>query len=400
MKHCFGIDVTVKVTIKNKSFPANLFAWLSITKISRESSKHINIAMSLLFQPLSLKSLQTRNRIVVSPMCQYSSEDGFSTDWHLVHLGTRAVGGAGIVFTEATAVSPEGRISYADLGIWKDEHVSGLARITAFIKEQGAIAAIQLAHAGRKASREVPWDGGAQTDVGGKGWEMVAPSAIPFAENERGPKEMSLADIEKVKADFRSATERAIAAGFQILEIHAAHGYLLHSFCSPVSNERTDEYGGSFENRIRLLIEITKEARAIWPAELPLFVRLSADDWLPNRPSWTIDESVKLAKILKSIGVDVIDTSSAGIHPDQQIQVGAGYQLPFAARIKKEADITTGTVGMITTPEQAETILRMEQADLIFLAREFLRNPYFPFQAAKAVHERGFKWPNQYARAK
>lgn len=356
--------------------------------------------MSFLFQPLPIRSLTAKNRIVVSPMCQYSSEDGFATDWHLVHLGTRAVGGAGIVFTEATAVAPEGRISYADLGIWKDEHVEGLQRITRFLKEQEAIPAIQLAHAGRKASYARPWEGGALIEGGKNGWQPIGPSAIPFSAGELAPKAMTLADIQRVKADFLKAAERALRAGFQILEIHAAHGYLLHSFCSPVSNQRTDEYGGSFENRIRLLVEIAKELRELWPEELPLFVRISADDWLPDREAWTIEQSIQLARVLKEIGVDVMDTSSGGLHPAQDIQVGAGYQLSFAERIKKETGMMTGAVGMINSAEQAETILRSGQADLIFMARELLRNPYFPYQAAKIVHEKQFQWPNQYARAK
>lgn len=356
--------------------------------------------MSFLFQDLPLRSLTAKNRIVVSPMCQYSSEDGFATDWHLVHLGTRAVGGAGIVFTEAAAISAEGRISYADLGIWKDAHVKELQCITRFIKEQGAIPAIQLAHAGRKASRARPWEGGALIEDGEKGWQPLGPSAIPFYAQEPAPKAMTQNDIQKVKSDFRQAAERALAAGFQIIEIHAAHGYLLHSFCSPVSNQRTDEYGGSFENRVRLLLEIVEDLRGFWPAELPLFVRVSADDWLPDREAWTIEQSIQLSGMLKGLGVDVIDTSSAGLHPDQKIEVGAAYQLSFAERIKKEAGIMTGAVGMITSAEQGETILRSGQADLIFMAREFLRNPYFPFQAAKIVHEKDFQWPNQYARAK
>lgn len=356
--------------------------------------------MSYLFQDLPLRSLTAKNRIVVSPMCQYSSKDGLATDWHLVHLGTRAVGGAGIVFTEATAVSPEGRISYADLGIWKDEHIEGLERITRFLKEQGAIPAIQLAHAGRKASRMTPWEGGGPIEDPQVAWEPIGPSAIPFHAQEAAPHAMDLNDIQQLKANFRSAAERALKAGFQIVEIHAAHGYLLHSFLSPVSNQRTDQYGGSFENRIRLLLEITEELRSIWPDDLPLFVRISADDWLPDREAWTIEDSILLSRELKKGGVDLIDTSSAGLHPDQKIKVGAGYQLSFAERIKKEADMMTGAVGMITSAEQAEIIIRSGQADLIFIARELLRNPYFPYQAAKIVHEKDFEWPNQYVRAK
>ncbi|MBX2873028.1 MAG: NADH:flavin oxidoreductase/NADH oxidase [Saprospiraceae bacterium] len=356
--------------------------------------------MSFLFQDLRLRSLTIKNRIVVSPMCQYSSKDGFATDWHLVHLGTRAVGGAGIVFTEATAVSPKGRISYADLGIWQDEHIEGLERITRFLKTQGAIPAIQLAHAGRKASRMTPWEGGGPIEDSDLAWQPLGPSAIPFHANEPAPHAMDQGDIQQLKADFRLAAERALRAGFQILEIHAAHGYLLHSFLSPISNQRTDQYGGTFENRIRLLLEITKDLRSFWPADLPLFVRISADDWLPDRAAWTIEASIQLAGELKALGVDLVDTSSAGLHPEQKIKVGAGYQLSFAERIKKEAGIMTGAVGMITSAEQAETIIRSGQADLIFIAREFLRNPYFPYQAAQLLHEKDFQWPNQYVRAK
>lgn len=333
-------------------------------------------------------------------MCQYSSKDGFATDWHLVHLGTRAVGGAGIVFTEATAVAPAGRISYADLGIWKDEHIEGLQRITRFLTTQGAIPAIQLAHAGRKASRMTPWEGGGAIEDPEVAWQPIGPSAIPFHAHDPAPHAMTLSEIQQLKTDFRLAAERAQKAGFQIVEIHAAHGYLLHSFLSPVSNQRTDQYGGSFENRTRLLLEVTTELRDFWPDDFPLFVRISADDWLPDREAWTIEDSIQLARQLKDLGVDVVDTSSAGLHPDQKIQVGAGYQLSFAERIKKETNILTGAVGMITSAEQAETILRSGQADLIFIARELLRNPYFPYQAAKIVHEKDFQWPNQYVRAK
>ncbi len=333
-------------------------------------------------------------------MCQYSSEDGFSTDWHLVHLGTRAVGGAGIVFTEAAAVSPEGRISYADLGIWKDEHIAGLARVTDFIRAQGAVPGIQLAHAGRKAGTEKPWLGGQQLPIGERGWQAVGPSAVSFREDDRPPKAADQKDIGKVIQDFREAARRSLQAGFQVVEIHAAHGYLLHSFHSPASNHRNDEYGGAFENRIRLTLEVVRAVREVWPEELPLFVRISADDWLPGRPGWTIDNSVQLAKALKDHDVDLIDVSSAGNHPGQQIETGAGYQVPFAERIKKESGISTGAVGMITTAAQAETILRTGQADLILMAREFLRNPYFPLQAAEELRVKDFGWPKQYERGK
>ncbi len=356
--------------------------------------------MAHLFQPITFRSVTARNRIAVSPMCQYSSDDGFAGDWHLVHLGTRAVGGAGIVFTEAAAVSPEGRISYADLGIWKEEHVKGLARITAFIEAQGAVPGIQLAHAGRKAGTEKPWLGGQQLPTGDRGWTAIGPSALPFRPDDRPPKAATQVDIEKVIDDFREAAARSLRAGFQLVEIHAAHGYLLHSFHSPAVNHRTDAYGGAFDNRIRLTLEVVRAVREVWPEELPLFVRISADDWLPGRPSWTIDDSVRLAHKLKDLEVDLIDVSSGGVHPEQQIAVGAGYQTPFAARIRQEAGIATGAVGLITAPAQAETILRTGQADLILMARELLRNPYFPYQAAEELRARDFEWPKQYERGK
>jgi len=356
--------------------------------------------MSQLFQSISFRSVSAPNRIAVSPMCQYSSDDGFSTDWHLVHLGTRAVGGAGIVFTEAAAVSPEGRISYADLGIWKDEHVTGLTRVTDFICAQGAVPGIQLAHAGRKAGTEKPWLGRQQLPIGERGWQAVGPSAVPFREDDHPPKAATQTAIEKVIQDFREAARRSLRAGFQVVEIHAAHGYLLHSFHSQASNHRKDEYGGAFENRIRLTLEVVRAVREVWPEELPLFVRISADDWLPGRPGWTIDDSVRLAQTLNNLDVDLIDVSSGGNHPEQQIEIGAGYQVPFAERIKKEAGIPTGAVGMITTAAQAETILRTGQADLILMAREFLRNPYFPLQAADELRVKDFAWPKQYERGK
>ncbi len=355
--------------------------------------------MSQLFSKLPLRSLTSRNRIMVSPMCQYSSEDGFSTDWHLVHLGTRAVGGAGIVMSEATAVSPEGRISYADLGIWKDEHIPNLKRITQFVEEHGAIPAIQLAHAGRKAGKNRPWEGNRTLSTEEGGWEVVAPSAISFGDGYPVPKELSKNDIEKVKENFRTAAKRALQAGFKIAEIHAAHGYLFHEFCSPLSNKRTDEYGGSFENRIRLLLEVTDIVRDVWSDKYPLFVRISGSDWVDDEPSWTIEDSVKLARELKQRGVDLIDVSSAGNSPKQKIIAGAGYQVPFAEQVKREADIATGAVGFITTAQQAETILRTGQADLIIMARELLRNPYFPLNTAKELHD-NIEWPNQYKRAK
>jgi len=356
--------------------------------------------MAHLFDPIHLRSLTARNRLVVSPMCQYSSQEGFANDWHMVHLGSRAVGGAGIVFSEATAVSPEGRITPQDLGIWQDAHLTMLRRITAFIEAQGAIPGIQLAHAGRKASHARPWEGGQQLGLDAGGWVAIGPSELAFPPDARPPKAATEADLSQIIADFGQAARRARQAGFRIAEIHAAHGYLLHSFLSPVANQRQDAYGGSLENRARLLGEVVDAVRAEWPQEWPLFVRISADDWLPDQQAWTIDQSVELARMLKPRGVDLIDVSSAGIHPDQQIEVGAGYQVPFAARIRAEAEIATGAVGMITEATQAETIVRSGQADLVLMAREMLRQPYFPLHAATELHAHDVKWPAQYERAK
>lgn len=353
--------------------------------------------MSKLFSPYTIKSVTFRNRIVVSPMCQYSATDGFADNWHLVHLGTRAVGGAGLIIQEATAILPEGRISYADLGIWKDEHIVKLKEINDFIHEQGAIAGIQLAHAGRKASAETAWNGGRQIKEGPNSWLPVAPSAIPFHEKDIDPKELSKEEIESIIQAFKAAAERSLEAGFKVLEIHAAHGYLIHEFYSPLSNKRSDEYGGSFENRIRFLLEIINAVQSVWPVDLPLFVRISATDWVPE--GWTIDDSVALAKILKAKGVDLIDASSAANIPKAPIPVAPNYQVPLAAQIRKEADMPTGAVGLITEAQQAESILQNGEADLIFLARELLRNPYFPLLAAKELGDE-ITWPKQYERSK
>jgi 2,4-dienoyl-CoA reductase-like NADH-dependent reductase (Old Yellow Enzyme family) len=354
--------------------------------------------MPHLFSPLKIKGIEFKNRIVVSPMCEYSSEDGFANDWHLVHLGSRAVGGAGLVITEATAVSAEGRITAGDLGIYKEEHIAKLKRITDFIHQHGAVAGTQLAHAGRKASHVIPWGGGAQVLSGSAGgWKTFAPSAIPFTENEEPPLALDKAGIEKVKADFKAATLRAIEAGFKVIELHGAHGYLINEFLSPFSNQRTDEYGGPFENRIRLLIEITEVVKSVWPEEYPLFVRISASEWTEG--GWSADDSVALAKILKDKGVDLIDCSSGGNIPNVKIPLKPGYQVEFAEKIRKEANILTGAVGLITEAVQADTIIQTGQADLVILARELLRDPYFPLRAA---HELGHevKWPVQYERAK
>ncbi|HET8839391.1 MAG TPA: NADPH dehydrogenase NamA [Flavobacteriaceae bacterium] len=352
---------------------------------------------SALFSPLKIKSVELKNRIAISPMCMYSSIDGFSNNWHLVHLGSRAVGGAGLIFTEATAVSPEGRITPEDLGIWKDEHIAGLKNITEFIHSQHAVAGIQLAHAGRKASTTSPWKGRKILTPENGGWETVAPSAIPFYENEIPPMAMDHKEIEKVISDFKSAAIRALKAGFKVVEIHAAHGYLLHQFLSPLSNKRTDEYGGSFENRIRLTMEVTQAVREIWPENLPLFVRISVTDWMEN--GWNEKESVALSKILKERGVDLIDCSSGALVPNAKIPVGKGFQVPFAEKIKAEAEMLTGAVGLITEAEQAEKILQEQKADLIFIARESLRSPYFPLHAAHNLGET-ISWPSQYERAK
>lgn len=353
--------------------------------------------MAFLFDPLTIRSVQFKNRIVVSPMCEYSSQDGFANDWHLVHLGSRAVGGAGLVITEATAVSPEGRITPDDLGIWKDEHIEFLKRITAFITAQGALPGIQLAHAGRKASHTSPWNGNRPLTKEEGAWTTLAPSAIGFKESDSLPKAMSMADIEQLKTDFKTATERAVEAGFKVIEIHAAHGYLLNEFLSPLSNKRTDEYGGSFENRIRLLLEIVEVIRSVFPESLPLFVRISASEWIEG--GWLADDSVQLAKILKTKAVDLIDCSSGGNSYNQKIAVRPLYQVSFAEQVKREAEILTGAVGIITTAQEAEDILQQGKADMIVIARQFLRDPYFPLHAAKELNA-AVQWPVQYERAK
>lgn len=353
---------------------------------------------SQLFSPLQIKSVSFKNRIVISPMCQYSSVDGFANDWHLVHLGSRASGGAGLIIQEATAVSPEGRISPEDLGIWKDEHIEKLKTITAFIKSQNAVPGIQLAHAGRKASVTSPWKGNKKLDTSQGGWQTVAPSAIPYHDSEPFlPEALDRNGIQKVIVDFKAATKRAVEAGYEVLEIHAAHGYLLHQFLSPLSNFRTDEYGGSFENRIRIVLEILAAVQAEWPENLPLFVRISATDWADG--GWDIEQSVQLSRILKEKGVDLIDVSSGGAVSHQKIQLEPGYQVSFAEKIKKETGILTGAVGLITTGQQAEAILQNEQADFVLFARESLRNPNLGLDFAKALATE-VDWPKQYERAK
>lgn len=353
--------------------------------------------MAQLFTPLRIRELEFKNRIAVSPMCQYSSQDGFANDWHFVHLGSRAVGGAALVMTEATAVSPEGRISPVDLGLWKDEHIQQLRKITDFIIQQGSLPGIQLAHAGRKASRTEPWNGSRPIPPSQGGWTPVAPSAIPYSADSIVPVTLSQEGIDNVISNFHHAAERALTAGFKVIEIHAAHGYLIHEFLSPLSNKRTDKYGGVFENRIRLLVEIAESIRLVWPKEYPLFVRLSTTDWLEG--GWTIDDSVALARVLKSEAVDLMDCSSGGIVPEVRIPASPGYQVPFAEKIRKQTGILTGAVGIIVKSDQAEAIIANGRADLIFMAREFLRDAYFPLRAARELgHD--VRWPVQYERAK
>ncbi|MEN0055837.1 MAG: NADH:flavin oxidoreductase/NADH oxidase [Mucilaginibacter sp.] len=354
--------------------------------------------MANLFSPLTIKNIELKNRIAISPMCEYSSEDGFANEWHLVHLGSIAVGGAALVITEATAVSPEGRITFADLGIYHDDHIPKLKQIIDFAHAQGTIMGIQLGHAGRKASHVQPWLGGKQIPSDQQnGWKTVAPSAVAFTEGEEVPIELDKAGIEKIKADFKSAAGRALIAGFKVIELHGAHGYLLHQFMSPVSNKRTDEYGGSFENRIRLTLEVVDAVQEVWPKENPLFIRISATDWTEG--GWTADESVALAKILKDKGIDLIDVSTGGNVANAKIPLKPGYQVEFADKVKKESGILTGAVGLITTAQQADEIIREGEADIVSMAREILRDPRFPLRAA---HELGheIKWPVQYERAK
>ncbi|MBI3803332.1 MAG: NADH:flavin oxidoreductase/NADH oxidase [Nitrospirae bacterium] len=353
--------------------------------------------MAGLFEPFTLRDITFQNRIVVSPMCQYSSRDGFANDWHLVHLGSRAVGGAGLVFTEAAAVLPEGRISPQDLGIWSDPHIAPLKRITCFIQEQGSFSGIQLAHAGRKASTYRPWEGQGVAPEAEGGWrKIVAPSPLPFAEGYGVPEALTEAGIQEVVNGFAEAARRALEAGFSVIEIHAAHGYLLHEFLSPFSNRRPDRYGGSFENRTRLLREVVTAIRGVWPDRLPLFARISATDWAPG--GWDIDESIELARQLNPLGVDLFDCSSGGNRPDVKIPVAPGYQVPFAERIRREAGLPTGAVGLITSPTQAEEIIRNGRADLVLLARAFLRDPYWPLHAASEF-DVPIPWPPQYLRA-
>jgi 2,4-dienoyl-CoA reductase-like NADH-dependent reductase (Old Yellow Enzyme family) len=352
--------------------------------------------MSKLFSPLVIKNITLRNRIVMSPMCQYSSTDGFTNEWHMVHLGSRAVAGTGLIITEATAVSPEGRITPGDLGLWDDKFINGLRSIVSFIHLHGAVAAIQLAHAGRKASCAVPRKGGKQLEQKQGGWQTVAPGNIPFLSGDRAPVPLNKEGILKVISDFKTAAGRAFAAGFKVIEIHSAHGYLLHEFLSPLSNTRTDEYGGSFENRTRLLRQVIAAVKSVWPAENPLFVRISSTDWTEG--GWTLEESVNLAGTLKDMGVDLVDCSSGGNVYDARIPFSPGYQVQFSETVRKTG-ILTGAVGLITKAGQAESILQEEKADLVFLGRELLRNPYFALHAARELGA-DITWPAQYLRSK
>jgi 2,4-dienoyl-CoA reductase-like NADH-dependent reductase (Old Yellow Enzyme family) len=349
-----------------------------------------------LFSPLRLREIELKNRIVVSPMCEYSAKDGHPQAWHLVHLGSRAIGGAGLVFTEASAVEERGRISSADAGIYDDAHVETWRPIVEFIRTHGAVPGMQLAHAGRKASTAPPWTGGKPVSPQDGGWVPVGPSAVPFDAGYTAPRELTIAEISEIVGAFKKSAERAHAAGFEVIEIHAAHGYLLHQFLSPLSNTRTDEYGGSFENRIRMTLKVVRAVREVWPSRLPLFVRVSATDW--KEGGWDLAQTIELARQLKALGVDLMDVSSGGAVPGVKIPFGPGYQTGFAEAIRKEAGMATGAVGMIMEPVQAETILSTEQADLIFLARELLRDPYWPRRAAKVLDVK-IKAPAQYERA-
>ena len=371
----------------------------------RESAPHgcptdaahdIEIPEIDLFTPLDLRSVRLRHRIAMSPMCQYSARDGFADDWHLVHLGSRAAGGAGLVIVEATAVEPIGRISPGDLGIWSDAHAEPLARIARFVRSQGAVPGIQLAHAGRKASCRVPWEGGARLRNHEGGWDVVAPSPIPFNEGDPAPIELDTSGMERVVEAFEAAARRALKAGFEVIEIHSAHGYLLHEFLSPLSNQRQDQYGGSLENRMRFVIHVADRVRKIVPDALPLLVRISATDWAPD--GWDVDDSVVLAQSLKEVGVDLVDVSSGGTIPRARIPLESGYQVPFARRIRDETGVMTGAVGLIGTPQQADEIITAGDADLVFLGRELLRDPYWPVRAQHTLEEEP-TWPIPYGYA-
>lgn len=353
--------------------------------------------MAHLFSPLKLRDLTIPNRIFISPMCQYSSPDGKANNWHYVHYGSRAVGGAGLILIEAMAVTPEGRISPEDLGLWSDEHAASFTAMLAFIKEQGSVVGVQLAHAGRKAAVEPPWLGGQPLDSNNRGWQPIAPSPIPFAPGHQTPREATAEDLDKIARQFAEATRRALTAGFQVVELHAAHGYLLHQFLSPLSNCRKDEFGGSLENRIRFPLHIAKLVREIWPANLPMFVRISATDWVKGGLS--LEQSLEFCQQLKSLGVDLIDCSSGGLVHDAVIPAGPGFQVPLATEVKNKVNIATGAVGLITDPAQAEQIIATELADAVLLGRKLLADPYWPLHAARVLGE-NHPWPVQYERAK
>jgi 2,4-dienoyl-CoA reductase-like NADH-dependent reductase (Old Yellow Enzyme family) len=361
-----------------------------------ETRQDLGVPEVDLLTPLNLRGVTFRNRIAVSPMCQYSAENGIANDWHLVHLGSRAAGGAGLVIVEATAVLPEGRITPKDVGLWSDEHIEPLARIARFVEGQGAVAGIQLAHAGRKASCDAPWKGGAALSPAQGGWQVVGPSPIAFSLESPTPAALTKEGIETVIAAFEAAARRALTAGFKVIEIHSAHGYLLHEFLSPLSNERADEFGGSLENRMRLVLQVAERLRSIMPEELPLFVRISATDWAPG--GWDDTQSVELAKRLKRLGVDLIDVSSGGLIPNAKIPMQRGYQVPFARRIRDEAEIRTGAVGLITNAEYANQIVTGGDANMVLIAREFLRDPYFALNAERALGAEP-DWPVQYGYA-
>ena len=353
--------------------------------------------MSKLFSPLKIRGLTIPNRIFLSPMCQYSTPDGKAGSWHQVHLGTRAIGGCGLIMTEATAVSPEGRISPDDLGIWNDEQMTALIPVVDFIRRHGAVAGIQLAHAGRKASTDAPWRGGKPLPKAQRGWQPLAPSPLPFAPGSAQPRELSGADLDSIEEEFVCAARRALQAGFQVIELHSAHGYLLHQFLSPLSNHRTDEFGGTLQNRMRFPLRIAAAVRAELPAEVPLFVRLSASDWVTG--GWDLNQSLEFCAALKQLGIDLIDCSTGGLVATAEIPTGPGFQVPFAAAIKTKAGIATGAVGLISEPAQAEQIVATAQADAVFIGRELLRNPYWPLRAARELAV-DTVWPEQYLRAK
>jgi 2,4-dienoyl-CoA reductase-like NADH-dependent reductase (Old Yellow Enzyme family) len=361
-----------------------------------DTAHDIDIPEVDLFTPIDFRGVRLRHRVAMSPMCQYSAHDGFANDWHLVHLGSRAVGDVALVIVEATAVEAIGRITPADLGLWNDEQIEPLARIVRFVKEQGAVPGIQLAHAGRKGSCRVPWEGGARLLRSEDGWDVVAPSTIPFNEGEPTPIELDLDGIERIVHAFEEATRRALRAGFEVIEIHSAHGYLLHEFLSPLANRRTDEYGGSLENRLRLVVHVAMRVRKIIPEHLPLFVRISATDWVDG--GWDINQSVVLARSLKEVGVDLIDVSSGGAVPHARIPIGSGYQVPFSRRLRAEAEIETGAVGLIASAQQADEIITSGDADVVLLGRELLRDPYWTIDAQHVLEEEPV-WPTQYGYA-